>query len=118
MIPLPFHMGLSYRKEVGIYLKIKQLEGEKMMNETVVIMSIVSLIVIILLIGIPIRLTRFIGEGIARLVIGALFIFLINVVGGVLGIHLPINLFTVAVTGFLGIPGVVALIFLQQYVIS
>ncbi|EPZ37408.1 MULTISPECIES: pro-sigmaK processing inhibitor BofA family protein [Anoxybacillus] len=88
------------------------------MNETVVIVSIVSLIVILLLIGIPVRLTRLIGEGVARLVIGALFIFLINVVGDVSGIHLPINLFTVTVTGFLGIPGVVALIFIQQYVIS
>lgn len=88
------------------------------MNETVVIVSIISLIVIILLIGIPIRFTRWIGEGIVRLVIGALFIFLINVVGNVSGIHLPINLFTVMVTGFLGIPGVVALIFIQQYIIS
>lgn len=88
------------------------------MNETVVIVSIISLIVIILLIGIPIRFTRWIGEGIVRLVIGALFIFLINVVGNVSGIHLPINLFTVTVTGFLGIPGVVALIFIQQYIIS
>lgn len=88
------------------------------MNETVVIVSIISLIVIILLIGIPIRFTRWIGEGIVRLVIGALFIFLINVVGNVSGIHLPINSFTVMVTGFLGIPGVVALIFIQQYIIS
>ena len=88
------------------------------MNETVVIVSIISLIVIILLIGIPIRFTRWIGEGIVRLVIGALFIFLINVVGNVSGIHLPINLFTVTVTGVLGIPGVVALIFIQQYIIS
>ncbi|MGG3956545.1 pro-sigmaK processing inhibitor BofA family protein [Bhargavaea massiliensis] len=88
------------------------------MNETVVIVSIISLIVIILLIGIPIRFTRWIGEGIVRLVIGALFIFLINVVGNVSGIHLPINLFTVMVTGVLGIPGVVALIFIQQYIIS
>lgn len=88
------------------------------MNETVVIVSIISLIVIILLIGIPIRFTRWIGEGIVRLVIGALFIFLINVVGNVSGIHLPINLFTVMVTGFLGIPGVVSLIFIQQYIIS
>lgn len=88
------------------------------MNEKVVIVSIISLIVIILLIGIPIRFTRWIGEGIVRLVIGALFIFLINVVGNVSGIHLPINLFTVMVTGFLGIPGVVALIFIQQYIIS
>lgn len=88
------------------------------MNETVVIVSIISLIVIILLIGIPIRFTRWIGEGIVRLVIGALFIFLINVVGNVSGIHLPINLFTVTVTGFLGIPGVVSLIFIQQYIIS
>ncbi|MGG3843566.1 pro-sigmaK processing inhibitor BofA family protein [Anoxybacillus kestanbolensis] len=88
------------------------------MNETVVIVSIISLIVIILLIGIPIRFTRWISEGIVRLVIGALFIFLINVVGNVSGIHLPINLFTVMVTGFLGIPGVVALIFIQQYIIS
>jgi inhibitor of the pro-sigma K processing machinery len=106
------------QKEGRHIFENKKVEGEGYMNETVVVVSIVSLIVIILLVGIPVRLTRLVGEGIARVVIGALFIFLINIAGDVAGIHLPINLFTVTVTGFLGIPGIVALIFIQQYVIS
>ncbi|GMB10184.1 inhibitor of the pro-sigma K processing machinery [Thermolongibacillus altinsuensis] len=87
------------------------------MTSTIVILSIIGLIILILLIGVPLRFTRFIGEGIVRLIIGALFIFLINIVGNSIGLHIPINMITASITGFLGIPGIIALLLVQKYII-
>jgi inhibitor of the pro-sigma K processing machinery len=87
------------------------------MTSTIVILSIIGLIILILLIGVPLRFTRFIGEGIVRLIIGALFIFLINIIGNSIGLHIPINMITASITGFLGIPGIIALLLVQKYII-
>lgn len=76
-----------------------------------------GLIILILLMGAPIKPVRFIGQGLIKLVIGALFLFFLNSFGGQFGIHVPINLVTTAVSGFLGIPGLFALVAIQTWVI-
>lgn len=48
-------------------------------------------------------------------VIGALCLLALNFAAGPIGLHIPVNLITAAVTGILGVPGVV-LLALYQYV--
>ncbi|WP_269758133.1 pro-sigmaK processing inhibitor BofA family protein [Thalassobacillus sp. C254] len=42
--------------------------------------------------------------------IGALALFFLNVFGSAVGYHIPLNLFTVSISGLLGIPGVALLV--------
>ena len=88
------------------------------MLEPIVVISILGgLIVLLLFIGAPIKPVKFIGQGITKLLIGALFLFFLNAFGNQFGIHVPINLITSTVSGFLGIPGLFALVAIQTWVI-
>ena len=82
-----------------------------------VVSIIVALILLLLFIGVPIKPIRFIGQGIIKLVIGALLLFFLNTLGNHYAIHVPINIITSAVTGFLGIPGLIALVAVQTWII-
>lgn len=77
----------------------------------------VSLIVLLLLIGAPPKPTRFIAQSVVKLGIGILLLFFFNVFGGALGLHIPINLFTVVVSGFLGLLGIASLAAIQIFLI-
>lgn len=46
-------------------------------------------------------------------VLGGVLIFIINAIGSIWGFHIGLNIGTAIVTGILGIPGVVLLIFLK-----
>jgi len=48
--------------------------------------------------------------------LGCLMIFAVNWIGGYLHFHLPFNPWTALTAGFLGIPGLVALVVLQVWV--
>ncbi|MEH7109811.1 MULTISPECIES: pro-sigmaK processing inhibitor BofA family protein [Bacillaceae] len=86
--------------------------------EPVVVISILGgLIVVLLFSGAPFKPVRFVGLAVVKVLIGALFLFFLNVIGNRYGIHVPINVATSAVSGFLGIPGLCALVAIQQWVI-
>lgn len=87
------------------------------MSSTLVISIIIALIVLLLFIGAPVRPTRFIAHSTVKLGIGILFLFFFNVFGGAIGLHIPINLFTVIVSGFLGLFGVASLAAIHIFVI-
>lgn len=87
------------------------------MSSTVVISILVGLIVLVLFVGAPIKPMRFIGQGVVKLAIGVLFLFFLNVFGGAIGLHIPINLFTTAIAGFLGIFGLASLAAIQVFLI-
>lgn len=88
------------------------------MVEPIVIVSIIAgLIVLLLFVGAPIKPIRLIGQGVVKLIIGAVFLFFLNVLGNQLGIHVPINLATSAVAGILGIPGVATLAAIDYWII-
>ncbi len=55
-------------------------------------------------------------RGGAQVALGALLVFLFNVVGSWFAVQLPINWFTAAVAGFLGLPGLGALLVIQWLV--
>ncbi|PWA12098.1 pro-sigmaK processing inhibitor BofA [Pueribacillus theae] len=84
------------------------------MESMIVISLFAGFIILLLLMGVSIKPLRFLGLGIVKIMIGALFLFFLNVVGVQLNIHIPINIATAAVSGFLGIPGVAALIAIDQ----
>jgi inhibitor of the pro-sigma K processing machinery len=76
-----------------------------------------GLILLLLFSGVPFKPLRFIGQSVIKLLIGALLLFFLNVGGSRYGIHVPINVVTSAVSGFLGIPGLVALAAIQHFVL-
>ena len=43
-------------------------------------------------------------------ILGGITIFLINLIGGVFGFHIGLNIFTSILVGLLGVPGVICLI--------
>lgn len=80
--------------------------------------SVLGLLILILLFtGAPNKPVRFVGQAFVKLLIGALFLFFLNVAGNRFGIHVPINFATSAVSGFLGIPGLFALVAIQKWII-
>lgn len=86
--------------------------------EPILVISILGgLILILLFSGAPFKPVRFLGQAAVKLLIGALFLFFLNQAGNSFGIHVPINFATSAVSGFLGIPGLFALVAIQQWVI-
>jgi len=83
----------------------------------VVIPVLGGLILLLLFSGSAFKPARFVGQAVIKLLIGALFLFFLNKAGINFGIHVPINLATSAVSGFLGIPGLCALVAIQQWVL-
>ena len=71
----------------------------------------------LLFFGAPFKPARFLGQAVVKLLIGAFYYFSLNVAGNQFGIHVPINFATSAVSGFLGIPGLVALAAIQKFII-
>jgi len=87
------------------------------LNSSIVIGMMVALIVILLLIGAPVKPMRFIGQATVKVGIGILFLFFFNVFAGSIGLHIPINLFTVIISGFLGLFGVASLAAIQLFIV-
>lgn len=86
--------------------------------EPIIVISILGgLILLLLFSGAKFLPARFVGQAAIKFLIGALFLFFLNVAGNRYGIHVPINFATSAVSGFLGIPGLFALVAIQQWVI-
>ncbi len=72
---------------------------------------------LLLMIGMPMKPFRFLGKAAVKMLIGALFLFFLNTFGTAVGLHVPINLATAAISGFLGIPGVIALAAIAHYIV-
>ncbi|QHS23863.1 pro-sigmaK processing inhibitor BofA [Virgibacillus sp. MSP4-1] len=79
------------------------------MNSYMVIGLILAVIILILVKGLPVQALKFVSQGMVKILIGALVLFFINVFGANFGLHIPINVFTTAISGFLGVSGVAAL---------
>ncbi|MCP8617170.1 pro-sigmaK processing inhibitor BofA family protein [Salirhabdus salicampi] len=80
------------------------------MNSYLVIGVILVVILLFLLKGVPLKAVRLLSSGLVKVLIGALLLFFLNVFGANFGLHVPINLFTVFVSGFLGLPGLASLV--------
>ncbi len=87
------------------------------MNPIIIISIFACIIFLLLLLGAPVNSIRYVGQGAIRLIIGALFLFFLNTFGSVFDYYIPINLATIAVSGFLGIPGLLALLAIDFFII-
>ncbi|HHY78608.1 MAG TPA: pro-sigmaK processing inhibitor BofA [Clostridiales bacterium] len=77
-----------------------------------VFLAIGAIYVIGMLLVVPIRIViKFIINGI----IGAVILFFLNIFGSFIGITIAINPITALIAGFLGVPGVLLLLFLQYF---
>ena len=80
------------------------MQKGRLLLEPIIVVAILGFIILLLLfVGSPSKPLRFISQGVVKLVIGALFLFFLNIIGNQFGIHVPINLITSAVSGLLGI---------------
>lgn len=77
----------------------------------------VALIILLLVVGAPAKPMRFMAHSTVKLGIGILFLFFFNVFGGAIGLHIPINLFTTVIAGFLGLFGVGSLAAIHLFLI-
>ena len=93
------------------------MEVDSFLEPIIVISMLGGLILILLFSGVPFKPAGFVGQAAIKLLIGALFLFFLNVAGNRYGIHVPINFGTSAILGFLGIPGLFALVAIQHWVI-
>lgn len=59
---------------------------------------------------------RWVGFFALQVVIGAVLLFLANLLGEIAGFHVPINPVTAVLTGFLRIPGLLALVVIKLFI--
>ncbi|WLR50881.1 pro-sigmaK processing inhibitor BofA family protein [Bacillus tianshenii] len=86
--------------------------------EPVIVFSILGgLILLLLILGAPIKPLQIIGQGCVKLIVGALLLFFLNAFGTSLGMHIPINFITAAISGFLGLPGLAALVAIEAIIL-
>ncbi|MCZ0702187.1 inhibitor of the pro-sigma K processing machinery [Natronobacillus azotifigens] len=86
------------------------------MNSVMIVSIIIAMITILLIVGAPIKPIQALMQGAMKLAIGALFLFFFNIVAASVGMHLPINVVTATIAGFLGIPGMISLTALHIFV--
>ncbi|KHF37796.1 pro-sigmaK processing inhibitor BofA family protein [Halalkalibacter okhensis] len=87
------------------------------MDPIVLISILAGLVVILLVVGAPLKPVRFLGNVVVKVVIGALMLFFVNAFGSFVDFYIPINGITAAVSGLLGVPGVVLLIVIKQFIL-
>jgi len=100
----------------------QSVKGEAIMDvstfePTTIVVILGGLIGLLLIVGAPIKPVRMIGSGLVKIMIGSLGLFIINSIGTLMGFHIPINLLTASISGFLGIPGMAALLAIEQIVL-
>lgn len=96
-----------YKNERGV---------REFMGSVIFIGAIVALVALLFFSKASIKPLRLIGRIAVRFVVGALFLFCVNLFGESAGIHVPINIVTTGVSGLLGVPGVAALIVIKQFI--
>ncbi len=87
------------------------------MEHGVFIAVIAGLIFLLFLFGTPFKPFKIVGRFSVKLIVGAVLLYIVNIVGGKYGLHIPINPSTTLVSGILGFPGIAALIAIQKWII-
>ena len=83
------------------------------MSSLVVVIAIMALIALLLVV----KPTKFLKMLLANAVIGLVLFFLVNLIGSDYGVSVRINEYTASVSGLLGIPGVVAIIVIENIIL-
>ena len=89
-----------------------------MLNHPIVVVSfLIGLIILLLVTGGVEKMLRVIGNLSIKLIIGVLLLFFLNIFGVQFGIHIPINCPTAIVSAILGIPGIAALLVINNFIL-
>ncbi|MDW8518134.1 pro-sigmaK processing inhibitor BofA family protein [Priestia flexa] len=83
----------------------------------IVIPVLAGLIVLLLIKGGVENMFRIMGNLTIKLIIGVLLLFFINIFGAQFDIHIPINAPTAIISGVLGVPGIIGLFIINQFVL-
>jgi inhibitor of the pro-sigma K processing machinery len=102
---------------IQIVVQVLMMKGRERLNHIIIISGTLVIIGLLLFIGAPLKPFRFIGNSIIKVLVGALLLFALNMVGTQINLHVPINLITSSICGFLGMPGLFALAVIQMYII-
>lgn len=100
---------LFKRIKIGIESLSHSIQGGEVMDPIIVVTILGGTILLLLLLGAPLKPLQLFGQGMIKLIIGALFLFFLNAFGSAFDYSLPINFVTAAISGFLGIPGLLLL---------
>ena len=76
----------------------------------IIVIAVIAVFLILKLLTAPIR---FAAKMLINALVGFVVLFLLNFVGGIVGLSLGINWFTALVVGIFGAPGVVLLLLLK-----
>ncbi|MFD1019339.1 pro-sigmaK processing inhibitor BofA family protein [Thalassobacillus hwangdonensis] len=87
------------------------------MDPLVVIAVLVFAVILIMMLGAPVKPMKWVGQASIKLLIGVLLLFFANVFGAGFGLHIPINMVTAVIAGVLGLPGVLSLTAIQMWVL-
>lgn len=87
-----------------------------MATEWIVALIIIGILVMVAASKSMTKPLRWVGIMAINVVIGAILLFFTNLVGEMAGFHIPINPVTAVLSGFLRIPGLLALIAIKLYV--
>lgn len=79
----------------------------------IVVLAVIAIVVVVRLLSAPIRLA---GKLLINALAGFVVLFLLNFVGGIVGLSLGINWINAIVVGILGAPGVVLLLLIKYLV--
>ncbi|WP_240689163.1 pro-sigmaK processing inhibitor BofA family protein [Ammoniphilus sp. YIM 78166] len=60
---------------------------------------------------------RWIGYGLFKVAIGGVLLFVFNSIAGNYDFSIPINPITAAMSGFLGLPGLVSLVLIKAFIV-
>ena len=82
-----------------------------------VVLAVVFLVILLFFMNVPVKPVQWLSQLIVRMAIGVLLLFFANVLGGYIGLHIPINLFTVSISTILGILGVLSLAAIQIFIL-
>ncbi|MCH1627849.1 pro-sigmaK processing inhibitor BofA family protein [Fredinandcohnia quinoae] len=86
--------------------------------EPIVVISILGgLIVLVLIVGAPLKPIRLVGQLFVKVMIGALLLFFLNAFGTTIDLHVPINFVTATISGLLGLPGIAALVIIDMFIL-
>ena len=81
-------------------------------NIIVFLACIIFLFIIGKIFFVPLKI---IFKVLANSILGALIIYVVNLIGNIYGFHLGLNLITTLIVGILGIPGAILLIILKIF---
>lgn len=84
-----------------------------MANEAVIVIAILALLFFLLFFKLIGKSMKWIFKLLIHAISGFIVLFLVNVVGGIIGIQLDLSLINAIVVGTLGIPGVILLLFIK-----